>query len=517
MKKILSILGKKTVYLLVLIAVTIFGFGMFNFVTMAIIDPIPESLHLKVLPSDVIGYRVGKDLRREGDVMTDYGDIISYAYRGEIQPMLDGEMFRTNFGEFYKKGVNNNGEEWQAKIYTGYTYDKKGNNWYIVEHATTTVGAFNQQIGQRERKSILAYQFTNMVYADSLNNEFSGAGDGTVRVNDTSWINAHDATSGDSADSTASQHYIVSQWTGSAANIYRGFFPIPGTDQLPDTAVVTAADFNLYVDSKSDPDDDAYDYISIVGPTSQNATTTLVVDDYDNCGSTHSPTEWTTDIALNNISTGAYNSWNFNASGISNISVATTTKLGMREGHDINDSSPDAGEEFNIYFRLLEYAGTSYDPYLDVTYTVSPATGMKARKDSDQSVINTVNLQNDNELKVGLISANTSYIIDGVIFASADSVAPDIKIGFALSSPLGTIIDLAYVADDSGDAGVFESSGGESPEITLKAGGKEIIQIIGTVKTGSSGSTLQLQWAQNNSSSASTTVQAGSYLRAEAI
>lgn len=219
------------------------------------------------------------------------------------------------------------------------------------------------------------------VYTDDSASYYSGVGDGYVTKINADWNTAHDATSG-TADYTASSDQPARTGRGSNGNfnMRRGFWPIDSSG-LPSNAIISAATFSLYVTGKSDYDNDGDDWMNLF-ETTQGSETSLVDNDYDNCGSVDNPTEGATRIDIGDISTSAYNNWTLDSTGISWIkrsgessscgSTAGYTCLGMREGHDAIDSSFTgvAGSWNNINTYFSEQTGTTNDPYLSVTYSV---------------------------------------------------------------------------------------------------------------------------------------------------
>lgn len=141
----------------------------------------------------------------------------------------------------------------------------------------------------------------------------------------------------------------------------------------------------------------------------------------------------------------------------------------------------------------------------------SSAQSLKARKTQNESVANATVLQNDDEMVLQL-AANTTYVVDGVIFASSTSATPDI--GFAFFGPTGIDIAIGYT-NDVNEAVL--TSGELSNRVQLPANTPTSIHIKGTVKTGGTAGALQLKWAQWALSSSATTVMKGSYIRAESL
>ena len=136
---------------------------------------------------------------------------------------------------------------------------------------------------------------------------------------------------------------------------------------------------------------------------------------------------------------------------------------------------------------------------------------LKVRKSGTQTIANSTTLSADSDLKLSL-AANTTYIIDGVIFASSTSATPDIKIAFF--GQTGSDIRIGYTNDT--DEMVLDS-GDESSRISLRANTPTSIHLHGTVTTSGTSGDLVLKWAQATSNAAATAVLRGGYLRAEAI
>lgn len=136
---------------------------------------------------------------------------------------------------------------------------------------------------------------------------------------------------------------------------------------------------------------------------------------------------------------------------------------------------------------------------------------LKVRKSADESVTSSTVLQNDDDLKLSL-SANKTYIIDGVLFASSTSATPDVLIGFFGQS--GVNLKIGYTNEQNE---MVLGSGAQSSRIVLPANTPTSIHIHGTIVTGSTAGDLQLKWAQATSNGAATVMGQGSYLRAEEI
>lgn len=206
--------------------------------------------------------------------------------------------------------------------------------------------------------------------ADTVTSYYAGAGDGYVDAGDAVWSTAR-TTTGGTPDSTAVTTRI-STALFATYNLRRSFFPVD-TSGLGSSASITSATWYGYVTTRVYNNPDAYDYLVLVGPTTQASPTTLAAADHIECGSVNTPTEVSARDSINNVP--AIN--NYYSQAITDLSVINKTGytlLGMREGHDVDDQAPTA--ENQIRFSTSEQSGTSQDPYLEVTYT----TGNRRRR-----------------------------------------------------------------------------------------------------------------------------------------
>jgi len=75
------------------------------------------------------------------------------------------------------------------------------------------------------------------------------------------------------------------------------------------------------------------------------------------------------DILISGITTGAYNDFTLNASGIANIAKTGISKFGYRHAVDIDNSAPTWGSGADSYFTASFSDTGSNQPKLDVTFT----------------------------------------------------------------------------------------------------------------------------------------------------
>jgi hypothetical protein len=229
------------------------------------------------------------------------------------------------------------------------------------------------------------------VRADTVTSYYSGSGDGSVGFERTStgtWSYIHDTATA----AWANTAYSTFQTGGSDGcgigsgfwndlGLNRSFMPF-NTAGLPDSAAITAASIYLYVTANYSTGGNAsYDYYSIV-ETNQASNTALATGDYDECGKSLA-NGWShamdTDIIklsadISSVRTNnAYNEFPLNSTGLAVVSKTGYTKLGMRNGYDISNVSQSTSTNTFTFFHAYtsEQTGTSQDPYLAVTYTLS--------------------------------------------------------------------------------------------------------------------------------------------------
>lgn len=150
---------------------------------------------------------------------------------------------------------------------------------------------------------------------------------------------------------------------------------------------------------------------------------------------------------------------------------------------------------------------------------------LTATKTSGESVVSSTVLQNDNELVIANIPANSTWTIDAFLVWQGNETG-DIKFAFAFTTPAtvnwaisgGDSLDTAYNAGATRGRTQYFASANQtsSPTGAIDMAGSTSPlhgRVSGLLANGSSASTLQLMWAQNTSNATSTTVLAGSWLR----
>lgn len=142
-------------------------------------------------------------------------------------------------------------------------------------------------------------------------------------------------------------------------------------------------------------------------------------------------------------------------------------------------------------------------------------------KQSDESVVSSTTLQDDNELSLPLL-ANTDYWLEGFIMYGANQSA-DIRIMFSV--PSGAVFDICHNGLRLGHVGgngvdnlsrsriTQLSSGGTIGGIHATANTSlGVIPLEGRVIVGNTPGDLVFRWAQNTSNATATVVKADSLL-----
>ncbi|MCZ6897642.1 MAG: hypothetical protein O7D95_02885 [Betaproteobacteria bacterium] len=138
--------------------------------------------------------------------------------------------------------------------------------------------------------------------------------------------------------------------------------------------------------------------------------------------------------------------------------------------------------------------------------------GQFAIKSSDESVTNSLTLQDDDDLQATL-AANSIYQIEVMLSVVSASATPDFK--FQFTEPDGTFLLQGFHAE-SGDATLTSFPRDESSAvlaILLEAAAIEFIHMNILAKPAGTGGIFKLEWAQVTSDATATIVQAGSWMR----
>ncbi len=305
-------------------------------------------------------------------------------------PVMDYKLARTKqsinldtepeiFGDQLLIGnEQGDGKEWFTYFRTAKAWDSDGG---VIDIRIK----FFKQGGKLFFKKIIPASFLQTavypVFTDTVQSFFAGSGDGLVEgfLTSTTWDAVHDLTDGTGTNEGSTFMEATSFGNGSNQNrgIVRAFIPID-TSGIPDGSTISAATLNIYATAKGDDDNDAQSYISTVINTTQVSTSALEVADFDQCGdAVDDPTEGNDNgdrLDITSITTSAYNTIDLNATGIASISKTGITKIGLREGHDIEDDPHTLGGGFTldgVTMSTSENTGTSQDPFLEVTFSTT--------------------------------------------------------------------------------------------------------------------------------------------------
>jgi len=216
-----------------------------------------------------------------------------------------------------------------------------------------------------DKATLPAYADTETTFYPDPDTESTSV-DGYVWRNavDQTWSAIHDAASGtDASDAgTATNMGIRTSTTNTQWQRMSRAFTLFDTSSLPDDEEITAATLNL---RGADDNDNFSQSIAIV-TVSPASNTSLSTSDYDDIGTTDQASRMTVATWAN----GSYNTFNLNATGLSNISKTGITKFGQRLSSDADNSAPTwvSDTQASAAADTADVAGTSQDPYLTVTH-----------------------------------------------------------------------------------------------------------------------------------------------------
>ncbi len=263
-----------------------------------------------------------------------------------------------------------------AEIISGNPQYYKDDNgeWWVAEYATTTKESYEHQTKESILQKIFnfllqkVYAATDTFYPDP-NTETSTV-DGRVWYcgeGSPSWSDIRGASSGtdlnDSIDVAHLNNFMRS--SDGLRCLARGFF-LFDTSSINDNATISSSTLSLYVFDKYNGSPDGSDYMNVFHATT-TSNTSLSTADYNDVGST----KGTSDIDIDNITTNSYLGFQLNSTGLGWISKTGVTKLGIREGHDLDNVAPtDPSDGISVY--TADNTGTSNDPKLVVVYSISP-------------------------------------------------------------------------------------------------------------------------------------------------
>lgn len=247
-----------------------------------------------------------------------------------------------------------------VKIYSGDHFEKVNGEWHNIETATATIDqfkTFNAISPLSYLKNFFSFQEVQALATSS----YAGTADCVMGIaENASWSTIWSATSGsapDTADLVAGGYL-----SGGKYSIYRSYLPFY-TNLGSDITIGTSSLF-LYAETINDSDNDGKDYIAITKATF-NSTYVPVAGDYDMFG---------TDLLTSKFDitgwSAGYKEFPLNATGTAWINKTGSTQFGVREDHDLENEAFSVGIYTRVRFHESETAGTAYDPYLLINYSL---------------------------------------------------------------------------------------------------------------------------------------------------
>ncbi len=200
--------------------------------------------------------------------------------------------------------------------------------------------------------------------------------DGCISTTDSgprTWSDAHDDSTGDFANDSSTSVNCghgssvgIHQYTGGSVFSITRAFLLFDTSPIDNSATVGSTTLSVYGNAKANNKSGSLAVIT----TSPASNTALVNNDIDNVGTTTQSSS----VTISSFSTSAYNSFDLNAAGISNVSITGVSKFGIREAmYDIPNNAPSGGGDAHTFvtFYAADTTGTTQDPKLVVEH-VSP-------------------------------------------------------------------------------------------------------------------------------------------------
>jgi hypothetical protein len=183
------------------------------------------------------------------------------------------------------------------------------------------------------------------------------------------WADARNNASGTGVNhDSASAFVVVGRASDNNPRCDRGI-TLFDTSSIDDGETKVSATWSPWVTAKANNHTNGARDIGFVQNTIAT-NTTLVVGDYSAI-TLDTPDEGATRITLANITTGQYNDFALNSTGLGWVSLTGVTKVGWRYSWDIDnlDPTPQADGQAGITVSFAETTGTSNDPKLAVTHT----------------------------------------------------------------------------------------------------------------------------------------------------
>ncbi len=214
----------------------------------------------------------------------------------------------------------------------------------------------------------------------TINSYYSTGGDSRIGMTSTVYLTARNSATGDRLDDGSGGYTTLNQRiVASTYYVFRLSMPI-NTSGLPDSAVVSAASLFIKTQTADNGSSDSY---GIVLMSSMANESVAGIADYNKFGSTLLSSY----IALSSFTTDALVEFALNETGIAAINKTGNTLLGVRLKNDIDAVAPTDNKCPQIY---LSASGVTYDPYLEITYSVSTLLNLKTIDNVAKASIKTI-------------------------------------------------------------------------------------------------------------------------------
>lgn len=337
-------------------------------------------------PGQVIGavdvQEYPTDKRGRPDTARQPRTVKKYAYTGQKLADLPNEVLQSRTKRSRTFAIAP--KSFVTEIVSGepqYFQDDAG-HWWQAEYATSSQTAFllkPKNKAYRDQRNPIARLFTAYAATDTFypdpHAETTTVDGRALRHTAGTWAAVRDGNGTlafDDNSTAADMVYLETNTSSQIAEIDRAFF-LFDTSSIPDSNSITAATFSIYVNSKSCTTVETC-YVRLVASTI-TSNTAVAASDYQ--GTVSNTTAFATDRQVSALSTGAYNDFSMNATGIAAISKTSVTKLGLRSNFDADNTSPTLDGSSDVLIIngfYAEYTGTSRDPKLVVTHEVPTAT-----------------------------------------------------------------------------------------------------------------------------------------------
>jgi len=207
--------------------------------------------------------------------------------------------------------------------------------------------------------------------------------------NQVNWVAVYntvrDAVANGDMDYSSTSIIVGQQYSVEGYAILRGYLFFD-TSAIPDDAAISSATLRLYGESQNLQRSFG---LQVLGGMPTYPHDPLINGDYER-------TQYSTTVLATKYctpttwSTAGYNNLLLNGNGLAVINKAGTTKFCLRSGFDLSGIAPIATfpDEY-LSFYSANKEGTSYDPKLDITYTV-PVTQVEVETDPADTIGETV-------------------------------------------------------------------------------------------------------------------------------